>query len=178
MTYRHIEEQITDFEKDFIGGKTLLVIGARRATNFWYNDYFLNKLKYSKVCIIDAFLPNVTELKHHFKDDNRIIVHHLDARNLDKITDNVDVTMWWHGPEHLNESEIPGTITKIENITNKFISLVHPRGYYPQDEMYGNMYEKHLSHLEPDFLKGLGYDIYDQGVPGASVHAWKKITKN
>jgi len=136
--------------------KSVLYIGAKMGTNPKALGYMggrhLSLFKGMDVTLMDAWLPNVEGLREHFPK-----VIHSDIRDYLDSGDVYDVVMWWHGPEHIPENELPGILEKIKKLARHIVILGCPNGKYPQGEYGGNPFEVHVSHLNDEFLNNLGY---------------------
>jgi len=89
-----------------------------------------------------------------------------------------DVIVWHHGPEHITQGDLPGTLRKIEWTAKHIIILGCPHGRYDQGPIKGNPFEKHLSHLVPEDFERLGYKtatIRKIDKRGSHILAWKLL---
>jgi len=72
-----------------------------------------------------------------------------DVRKIDEVivNDEFDVICWIQGPEHIKQEEMANTFEKIFNVAKKAVIFSCPWGnYYDfQEELHGNVYEKHLN---------------------------------
>jgi hypothetical protein len=75
--------------------------------------------------------------------------------------ENVDCMLFWHGPEHIDKQTFIDTLPEIEKKVNKLIIFGMPLGYEPQDVVYDNKYEIHLSEWHPEDWKKMGYDVIE-----------------
>ncbi len=76
-----------------------------------------------------------------------------------EIYENVDCLLFWHGPEHIVKDNFIKALPGIEKKVNKLIIFGMPLGYEPQDIVYGNTHEIHVSEWQPNDWKNLGYDV-------------------
>lgn len=86
---------------------------------------------------------------------------------------------WWHGPEHVNKSEVAGVLEKLEAIAD-LVVLGCPWGIYEQGPEGGNPFERHLSYLYSSDFEALGYETATLGrrdVRGSHLLAWKSTVK-
>lgn len=156
--------------------QSVLYIGANQKRQHFV-DLF-EKSAYNKIVILEAFKNNFEFLKIKFSDrvPTPFKIIHGDVRNVDKIfKDTFDVVFFWHGIEHLNQTEIEPTLKKLEKIS-KVIVLGLPNGKYEQGPEYGNPFEEHLSTIYFSFLENLGYKTDVLGKPdkeGSNITAWK-----
>lgn len=96
----------------------------------------------------------------------------IDIKNLER---SFDAIIWLHGPEHITWDEFLNCRKDIESKANKIVIYQAPIGEYPQDELYGNPYERHVSSLTSDMFKTLGYEIKDHVENGEhTFSAWIK----
>lgn len=104
-----------------------------------------------------------------------------DVRDIDRLSiwqpKKYDITIWWHGPEHVRNYEMVMTLKKLEHITESLILLGCPYGKYEQGEIKGNIYERHFQALYPDEFVALGYEVSHIGEPDSGPEscliAWK-----
>lgn len=165
---------------------TLLYIGARSDAHSWLDE--LHEAG-NFISVLEAWPVNVISLIGHrairdlVQGDVRDIDSTWRVRQgngffADASYPNFDYIFWWHGPEHLAESEIAPTLAKLEAKCNRLIALACPYGYYPQGAHAGNPYEIHQTTLYPDFFTGLGYEVRTDGesnMAGSEIVAWKVI---
>lgn len=102
--------------------------------------------------ILEIFKPNCDDM---FKNGLDVICD--DVRNIKNINKNFDAIIWLHGPEHILWEEFLNIRHDIESKANKLVIYQAPIGLYEQDEMYGNIYEKHVSSLTSNMFSELGY---------------------
>lgn len=91
-----------------------------------------------------------------------------------------DVTVWWHGPEHVREEELGPTLTDIESVTSRLVILGCPWGKNIQGPVNSNPYATHQNHLDTGDLTSLGYTTRTRGKrnrPDTWCHilAWKSL---
>lgn len=152
---------------------TLLYIGARVDAHSWLTELYDAG---NKIVILEIWEKNIEGLK--VQDD--VWVTQGDVRDIGMPAglENFDYIFWWHGPEHLEMSEILTTLQNLESKTNRLIALASPYGWYPQGPHNGNPYEEHKSTLYPKFFELLGYNVKTDGLsdePGSEIVAWKKF---
>jgi len=85
-----------------------------------------------------------------------------------------DAIMWWHGPEHVDLSDLPDTLRQLESLTD-IVVLGCPWGIMNQAAIYGNPHEEHRTHLQPkDFPQEYNTDVIGE-VNARSGHlvAWR-----
>lgn len=71
---------------------------------------------------------------------------------------SVDVSLACEILEHLPKSSGYQLLEEIERISRKLVIVSTPLGW-PQDEIYGNPHEKHISEWHPRELVQLGYSV-------------------
>lgn len=146
--------------------KTILNIGFRNDSDFTLLNYAYSENKKWK--ILEIFQPNVDNMVKLGLD-----AICMDVLNIDQLEENFDAIIWLHGPEHITWDQFLEVRTKIENKSNVITIYQAPVGEYPQDEMYGNIYEKHVSVLHPDLFKNLGYEVHNHTEEGEKTFsAW------
>ena len=93
-----------------------------------------------------------------------------DVREIKNIARRFDAVIWLHGPEHISWEDFLQYREDIEDKSNIITVYQCPLGNYPQDDLYGNPYERHVSTLHPHMFRDLGYEVHEH-VPGKDVHA-------
>lgn len=106
--------------------------------------------------ILEIFKENVEDTIQKGCPINKIILG--DILDVDKY-ENIDCLFFWHGPEHIDKKKFLAALPNIEKKVNKLIIFGMPLGYEPQEEVYGNIHEVHISEWQPDEWKKLGYDV-------------------
>ena len=149
-----------------IKGKSLLYVGFNSITpstginsKGWFYQMFVD-LEFTEFCILEIYKNNVEFADMYFKGRKYpVLVEHGDVLVCDKIFRKkcFDVSMWWHGPEHLEKNRIPIALEALEKITKKLVILGFPNGYLEQDEVYGNPYEMHVSDPDEKYIQQFGY---------------------
>lgn len=150
-----------------IVGVNLLYVGFNRHIpsqgieyKKWWYDLFVSK-GFSKFTILEIFSMNVEFAEKYFILDRDIDIDVVEGNVLsaskyfkDK---EFDVSLWWHGPEHVYEEEIDLALKELELITSKFIIIGCPNGMQVQKAVYGNANEIHLSGPDEKFFKNRGF---------------------
>lgn len=174
------EKSVRRCVPDIFSGEysSVLYVGANRK-----RQHFLTYFKeagYKKIVILEAFEENYKFLMEKFeaRDSSYGVVWGKvqDVKKLQLGT--FDVVFFWHGPEHLQESEIAPTLGNLEDICNHVVVCGMPFGFYEQGPEYGNHFEVHQSHIYPPFLERLGYKTETLGNPdqiGSNITAWKYL---
>ena len=146
--------------------KSILNIGFRHDSDLTLLNHAYAENKKWKV--IEIYKPNV---------DNMIKLGInatcMDVLNIDQLEETYDAIIWLHGPEHITWDQFLDVRKKIEAKSNHITIYQAPIGEYPQDELYGNVYEKHVSVLYPEQFEELGYEIFDHTPEGEKTFsAW------
>lgn len=152
---------------------SLLYVGARPDAHSWLPQ--LHEAGHI-ITVLEVWPENVKGLI----EDTRIkVLIQGDIRQVDDLFGNAfDYIFWWHGPEHLSYDEIQPTLTKLESLTTKLVTVACPFGYYSQGPHKGNPYETHLTTLYPVNFEEWGYEVRTDGVKdvaGSEIVAWKVI---
>ncbi len=71
-----------------------------------------------------------------------------------------DVVVLFHVLEHLKRSVGKAFLEKLENIAKYKIIICTPNGFVPQDPLYGNIYQEHISGWYIKDFKARGYKTY------------------
>lgn len=157
-------------------GKTLLYVGASLERFQLGNE--LHAAGY-EITLIEAFMLHVQHYIGH-KCIARAVL--CDVRNVIEMAagERWDVSVWWHGPEHIKASELGWVLRDLESVTNDLVLLGCPWGHSNVDVVGGNLYSLHLNHLKTSDLEAFGYKTAALGRPNCQdllshIMAWKKI---
>jgi len=71
---------------------------------------------------------------------------------------SVDISLACEILEHLSKNDGRLLLNELERISRNLIIVSSPIGW-PQEEIYGNPYEKHISEWKPEEFENLGYKI-------------------
>jgi len=84
-----------------------------------------------------------------------------------------DVTLWWHGCEHIQPQALGLTLSRLE-ASAPLVVLGCPHGVSPQDTVYGNEAERHQWSVYPADLEQYGYQVHAYDCVGRHhLLAWK-----
>jgi hypothetical protein len=114
--------------------------------------------------VLEAFQSNCDEMAKA-----GISVVCMDVKNIENYYKNFDCILWLHGPEHVTWNDFLSIRSIIENKANKLVIYQAPIGEYPQDSIYGNPYERHLTSLTSSMFSQLGYHTKDHNDNGEST---------
>ena len=125
--------------------------------------------------MIDIYPPNI-ELFQQQKFAE-VTPYVLDVRkSLENFGQNsFNLIVFSQGPEHLEKNEAFHLINSQFKRMSTYIIIETPRGEYPQDELYGNEAEKHLSTWDYDDFHGLGFITSPGEKEKHIIGIWKKI---
>jgi len=127
--------------------KTILMVGWRQTSDQTFMKYILDKGK--QVTVVEIFEPNLKSIPSEVK------IIHGDVLTV-PITESYDMFLWQGGPEHVNKESAMELILRIQH-QFKYLIIETPNGYNQQEEMYGNIYERHVSHWEPEDYEKIGF---------------------
>ena len=150
-----------------------MIIGWRDSV---YNKIFENLIEaqYKNIVLIDIFKQNIINFKNEKKNIKYFVA---DVRNSLNIfsKNSFDLICWQHGPEHLEKQESVNIIeNQLKIISKNYILLESPLGEFNQDEMYGNIYEKHLSSWSEEDYQNMKFKTA-MGEENKNIIAlWKK----
>lgn len=151
---------------------TLLYIGARpnRIDNL---DLFAG----FNVTILEVWHKNVVAISNN-KCDLRIKKNISKLNNLKVVEGDIydfnsgiyDVVMWWHGPEHVDQSRLDICIDNCINTSSKYTIIGCPWGDY-KEHHFNNPYENHVSSLQPEYFerKGFYVEVMGKEGPGSNI---------
>lgn len=131
----------------FENAKTILMVGWRHDSDHSFIKYMVDKGK--KVNIVEIFEPNIKNIPQGVTVDHANILTY-------EVKQPYDLFLWQGGPEHVTIQEATDLFKRIEKHF-KYLIIETPNGYNFQDEMYGNVYEKHVSHWEPKDYEACGF---------------------
>lgn len=153
-------------------GKAILYVGARPGRFQLGRELF--EAGY-EITLLEVYRPNVEFYSGHpwLKG-----VVHGDVQNLGGATCDWDITVWWHGPEHVTKGRGKIALSQLEGLTKRLIVLGCPWGLNRAGPACGNPYEEHLSHWRVEDFEKLGYETRTLGEkdnPSTWCHimAWK-----
>jgi hypothetical protein len=117
------------------------IVGWRPDSLLWYFDFFLHIN--CNITLIEIFPNNANSFPKHLYPNVNVICD--DVQNYKKyISSSNNILYWGEGPEHLPLSVSKKLLIEMKNYFDTMI--IHtPFGEYIQEEMYGNIYETHLS---------------------------------
>lgn len=151
--------------------KSILYIGAK-GERFEFGKEFRDNN--CEVSVLEIFPPNVQFLKS-VSWLEEVIQGDVRMFETDK---KYDVVFWWHGPEHIHIEELPVTLNKLKEITERVIVIGCPWGIYEQGEIKGNLNEIHVSHLGYQFFEEQDFEVEclgEENVEGSNITAiWRK----
>lgn len=156
IVYEFLKNKKNDDIKSVLNIGLNCDLGKMHHKNFI--EDILNDLGFSvKHTALEIYKP-YAEVGHvKYKNYNFI---NGDVQNIDNFFDvkSFDLSVWWHGPEHIKEESLIPTIKKIENATKKIVILGSPEGFIEQGADGENIFDVHLSGPDSVFYKKLGYD--------------------
>jgi len=188
--YDHVVAELPDIYSH----RTILYIGAKIKKNWGKGNELLDRFVHHKyqIDIVEVFEQNYNALCHFNENGRnflngriepgafRNIIHGnvLDLDVLDGLDpDGYDITMFWHGPEHLDLPDLRPTIQRLEARAKKLTVLGCPFGIYHQGAVNDNEWEIHRSALYPVFFQRLGYTVSTIGrrdEKKSNIMAWKR----
>lgn len=133
----------------------ILYVGANRCANPGLVDEL--KAAGAEMHLLEAWAENVA----HYRDrdpDKFASITQGDARDLPLELGEFDAAVWWHGPEHLPESEWRAVVGMLEDMA-PLVILGCPWGVWEQGEADGNPFEVHQCAIYPEDLVALGYTV-------------------
>ena len=134
--------------------KSVLNIGFRDDSDKTImNHCLVNKKTWT---VLEIWEPNCKTMQ-----DMAMDVICEDVRNIKNINRTFDAIIWLHGPEHITWDQFLKCRHDIESKANKLVIYQAPIGDYPQEELYGNPYENHVSSLTSSMFSELGYLTID-----------------
>ena len=163
-------ESLNRLVPDLYKYNSVLYIGAR-PDRFDYLDDFI-RLQY-QVTVIEPFYENYKWLRTVPGIEEVI---RMEVQELVFWEDTYDVVFWWHGPEHVEEDELPSIMRELEKTANKIVVMGCPWGKVPQGAIYHNPYEKHRWYVTPEHFDG--YDVECLGMVnklGSNITAAKYV---
>lgn len=146
--------------------KTVLNVGYRHTSDPTIKN---NLEKLGKTfSVVEVFHENCLFMKQIGMD-----VIEMNVLDIKQMNRTFDAIIWLHGPEHITWDDFLRCRFDIESKANKLIIYQAPIGEYPQDDLYGNPYEKHVSTLYSSMFARLGYKTEDHNKNGEhTFSAW------
>jgi len=117
-------------------------------------------IKYCKVKLgigVDGFRPSIKASKEKKIHDNYIL---SDITCLNFRPASVDVVMLIEVLEHLPRKDGELLLEKAETWAKKKVIISSPNGFFPQPDMNGNHYFRHISGWEVEKMKRQGYKAH------------------
>jgi|GEM_PF-1130257 len=146
------KESLLKIAPDVFKYKSVLYIGASIERSLFLEEFI--KANY-QITILEIFEKNVDFYKNQ-KNIKEVLQG--DVINYD-FKEKFDVVFWWHGPEHIDANCLSETVKKLESIANNIVVMGCPYGRHEHGEIYGNIYEKHLSSYNEGYFEDLGYTV-------------------
>jgi len=120
-------------------------------------------------------LPMSPAVKQCLKTVFNIQIVHGDVLDL-RLNRMFDVSVWWHGPEHVEIDQVEPAIENLVRHTTHLIILACPWGQHIRTDNK-NPYGSHKSYIQPDLFEELGFDVETHGKegPGSTILAIKRL---
>lgn len=120
--------------------------------------------------VCEPWLPNVEAMEKEWT------CHACPAFEMKNIEHKpYDVILWLHGPEHVLWDDFVANRKDLEALAKQLVIYQAPIGECPQDDIYGNPWERHVQTLRPEMFRDLGYNIVIHDKDGEwTFSAWKK----
>lgn len=157
--------------------QSFLYVGWRQGTNQWWKDHFVDRLRISRVGILDIFEPNYRKACSAFPQTNVMLG---DVREIEKhvFKGEYDIIYWDHGPEHVSSTDLAECTPRLYDYAGKALVYSCPWGHWPQGAEDGNVNEIHYD-VDDVMLERLGMKLRKLGAPGQNSNGeivawWKK----
>lgn len=105
----------------------------------------------------DVFSPYLKNLKKYNPYDELIL---CDARHLPFRKKAVDISLAFEILEHMEKREGPRFLQSLEEVSKEAIVMTFPSGRYKQDEVDGNVFQKHRSAWSAKEIRKHGFSAY------------------
>lgn len=119
--------------------------------------------------VLEIYTPNCEYLKSNKKIS---AIYNLGAHQIASLEKKWDAIIWLHGPEHVKWEEFLNMRSDIESCANDLVIYQAPEGEFPQEDIYGNVYERHVSTLREKMFADLGYKTNNFGSGEPTFSAW------
>ena len=160
------QEQLLRCVPDIYDFQDCLYIGA----HFHFGRNIQCGRLFKDIEIVEVFHENVKQLRAA-----GFTVHHSDIMAFAPER-CYDVSMFWHGPEHLTKEQFPVLLEKLKKCTLNLIVFATPFGHYEQGPEYGNKHEKHLSDWRAEDFEMYGLEADEMGTEyNGNVIAWLRL---
>lgn len=134
----------------------------------------LMKYNFQNITVIEIFKENANILKNF--NLCKVICDDIQNFNLFLNENEMETLIWQDGPEHLL---MQNSINILDEMKKYFSNIIisTPNGIYEQDEMYGNIYEKHLSFWNIEDYKKLNFNVSELDQKEFLIGYWSKLNE-
>ena len=110
--------------------------------------------------IIEIFPANV-EFLRAYPSKGIETIYEGDVRDAPFPRPSYDAAVWWHGPEHIPEDDVPGALARLEQVAHLVVlgGPLEDPPYAENSAPHGNPHERHCWSITVPFLKDLGYTV-------------------
>lgn len=131
---------------------TILNVGYRYDSDQTILQVCVNNNKIFNV--LEIYTPNCEFLKNN---SNIKEIYNINVKDIKSLNKKFDAIIWLHGPEHVQWEDFLVFRKDIEDCANHLVIYQAPEGVYPQEDLYDNVYERHVQTLNEQMFKDLGY---------------------
>ena len=164
--------QLLENIPDIFEQETVLYVGAR-TTRIDFGPELRDQG--CQIDVLEIFPENVEYLER-VNWINKVIEG--DVRNAPELVDQqYDLVFWWHGPEHIRDTELKKTLDGLVSISSKLVVCGCPWGDVPQRKVYGNPHEAHINAVQPEHFTENGFNTLTLGRPNmylSNILAWHR----
>ena len=149
---------------------SLLYVGYRPDAHSWLWELLEVG---NEVTVLEIWPSNVTSALETETRVSRWIVG--DVRQAEMVDGIFDHVWWWHGPEHVERAEFPGTLEKLKAKARRCVAVASPWGLYGQGPHGGNPNEIHRWSVYPEDFEQEGLGVRTDGEadqPGSEIVGW------
>jgi hypothetical protein len=160
----------------------VLYVGAN-TTRFQLYGLFA----YESLYVLEVYDPYVKALRDSKKYPVARVLRgnilDLEASQELRLLAPFGLIVWWHGPEHVEIGALEGLLGPQGSIHKWYtgaILLGCPWGRYEQGAVDGNVWQKHVSHLNPEFFTERGYQVSTVGqrdTKDGAITVWRRAAR-
>jgi hypothetical protein len=153
-SFLFLEPLVANFLTD---AKSCLYIGFRADSSTSFMDD-LKPYGINNFYILEIFPANFKSIQNL---SNTTLIPG-DVRNVKQLCKEFniqpDLTLWAHGPEHLEEKYLDDVLQDLTHVTKQLVLCSAPYGHHPQGSMYGNKHEAHVTTFGEQIFQRNGYN--------------------
>lgn len=146
-------------------GRSALQIGARPGGSWesFFED--LADRGFTTFDVVEAHPPYAEGLQSPYLRPGSVLCTDILDLAPDLPDNGYDVVIWHHGPEHVERRAFEEVLPHLQRVASIALYVGMPHGRWPQGDLGGNNYDRHLTHWQPEEIASLGFDVHTFGPP-------------